>query len=78
MKLATTTGDFALFTPSHAERLRHVYDAEFRYVDLSMYDDFAVLCARLARLYPTLRRICRKSWRYVCTGAFAGRQSFAL
>ncbi len=40
MKLATTTGDFALFTPSHAERLRHVYDAGFRYVDLSMYDDF--------------------------------------
>lgn len=40
MKLATTTGDFARYTASHTERVRHVYDAGFTYIDLSMYDDF--------------------------------------
>lgn len=40
MKLATTTGDFAHYTASHTERVRHVYDAGFTYIDLSMYDDF--------------------------------------
>ena len=40
MKLATTTGDFVHYTASHTERVRHVYDAGFTYIDLSMYDDF--------------------------------------
>lgn len=39
MKLATTTGDFARFTPSNFERVKHLYDAGFRYIDLSLYDD---------------------------------------
>lgn len=34
MKLATTTGDFAHYTASHTERVRHVYDAGFTYIAL--------------------------------------------
>lgn len=37
MKLATTTGDFERVCPRHIDRVRHVYEAGFRYVDLSMY-----------------------------------------
>ena len=40
MKLATTTADFARFTASNTERIRHLYDAGFRHIDLSLYDDF--------------------------------------
>ncbi len=36
MKLATTTCDFTIY-PTHEERIRHVHDAGFRYVDLSLY-----------------------------------------
>ncbi len=37
MKLATTTCDFTIY-PSHEERIRHLHDAGFRYVDLSLYE----------------------------------------
>lgn len=38
MKLATTTCDFGIY-PSHEERIRHLYDAGFRYIDLSLYTE---------------------------------------
>jgi sugar phosphate isomerase/epimerase len=37
MILATTTEDFSRFTVSHEERIRYIYEAGFRYVDLSLY-----------------------------------------
>jgi len=37
MRLATTTGDFSKFDMSDQERIRALYDAGFRCVDLSMY-----------------------------------------
>lgn len=37
MKLATSTGDFDRFCDSYLERIRHVYEADFRYIDLSLY-----------------------------------------
>lgn len=37
MILATTTEDFARYTNSHEERIRHIYEAGFRYIDLSLY-----------------------------------------
>ena len=37
MLLATTTEDFAPYTDSHEERVRYLYEAGFRYVDLSLY-----------------------------------------
>lgn len=40
MKLATTTGDFSRFFIDHKERVKHVADAGFRYIDLSMYTIF--------------------------------------
>lgn len=39
MKLATTTGDFSRFEPTHEGRIRAVTEAGFRYLDLSMYND---------------------------------------
>lgn len=42
MKLATTSGDFARFAPTHKECVGHVIDAGFRYIDLSMYHDARV------------------------------------
>lgn len=39
MKLATTTGDFAKYTPSHRERVRLVRQAGFKYIDFSFYGD---------------------------------------
>ncbi len=38
MKLATTTGDFREYCKDHAEMLKCVRDAGFRYADLSLYD----------------------------------------
>lgn len=38
MKLATTTCDFGIY-PTHEERIRHLYDAGFRYIDLSLYTE---------------------------------------
>lgn len=37
MKLCTTTGDFERFCPDRLDRLRHIREAGFRYVDLSLY-----------------------------------------
>lgn len=37
MKIATTTGDFSRFAASDAERIRELYRAGFRYIDLNMY-----------------------------------------
>ena len=37
MILATTTEDFSRYTDSHEERILHLYEAGFRYVDLSLY-----------------------------------------
>ena len=37
MKLVTTTGDFRRFAPTYEERIDHVIDAGFKYVDLSLY-----------------------------------------
>ena len=37
MKIATTTGDFARYCPTDAERIRELHRAGFRYIDLSLY-----------------------------------------
>ena len=37
MKLVTTTGDFECFTFDEFERIKCLYDAGFRYIDLSLY-----------------------------------------
>ena len=37
MKLATTTSEFSRLCPTYQERLTHLREAGFRYVDLSMY-----------------------------------------
>ena len=37
MKLATTTGDFEFYCKTYEERIRHIYEAGFRYIDLSLY-----------------------------------------
>ncbi len=37
MLLATTTEDFVEYTDSHEERILHLYEAGFRYIDLSLY-----------------------------------------
>ncbi len=37
MKLATTTGDFRPYCTSYMERLEHVCEAGFKYIDLDMY-----------------------------------------
>lgn len=36
MKLATTTGDFNYFCKTYEEKIQHLYDAGFRYIDLCM------------------------------------------
>lgn len=38
MKIATTTGDFKSFCATDEERVRELYRAGFRYIDLSMYN----------------------------------------
>ncbi len=38
MKLATTTGDFGRYKLSYEECIQNVYEAGFRYLDLSLYD----------------------------------------
>jgi len=37
MKLATSTGDFRRFCQTREECIRHLYEAGFRYIDLSQY-----------------------------------------
>ena len=37
MKIATTTADFSFFCSTDEERIRELYRAGFRYIDLSMY-----------------------------------------
>lgn len=37
MKIANTTGDFSFYCKTDEERIRELYRAGFRYVDLSMY-----------------------------------------
>lgn len=37
MKLATSTGDFDRFCDTYLERIKHVYSAGFKYIDLSLY-----------------------------------------
>lgn len=37
MKIATTTGDFTRFCKNDEERIRELYRAGFRYIDLNMY-----------------------------------------
>ncbi len=37
MKVATTTGDFAFWCKTDEERIRELYNAGFRYIDLDMY-----------------------------------------
>lgn len=39
MKLATTTGDFARFFEKHEDRIRHIYEAGFRYIDMDLGSD---------------------------------------
>ncbi|MBE5743407.1 MAG: sugar phosphate isomerase/epimerase [Clostridiales bacterium] len=38
MKIATTTGDFSRYFYSDVERIKELYDAGFRYIDLDLYD----------------------------------------
>ncbi len=38
MKIATTTGDFKRFCKDDSEKVRELYNAGFRYIDLSMYN----------------------------------------
>ena len=37
MKIATSTGDFKWYTSTDEERIRELYNAGFRYIDLNMY-----------------------------------------
>ena len=39
MKLATTTGDFGHIYNDNTDRIRALYRAGFRHIDLSMYQD---------------------------------------
>ena len=39
MKLATTTGDFTRYFPDTESRIRALYRAGFRHIDLSLYRD---------------------------------------
>jgi len=38
MKIATTTGDFERYCNNDCDRIRELYNAGFRYIDLSMYN----------------------------------------
>ena len=59
MKLATTTGDFAFYTKDYVEQIRHIKEAGFKYIDLSLYspasndplfsDDWKTEAARIKR-----------------------------
>ena len=37
MKLVTTTGDFDAYCNTYLEKIQYVYEAGFRYIDLSLY-----------------------------------------
>ena len=37
MRIATTTGDFTKYAENDSQRIRELYDAGFRYIDLDMY-----------------------------------------
>ena len=37
MKLATTTGDFGFYTKDYVEQIKHIKEAGFKYIDLSLY-----------------------------------------
>ncbi len=37
MKLATSTSDFDRFCSNYSDRIKYVYDAGFKYIDLSLY-----------------------------------------
>lgn len=41
MKIATTTGDFERFCPKMEDRIRHIAEAGFRYIDLNLYREAA-------------------------------------
>ena len=41
MKLASTTGDFYKYTGSHAEALRLLHEAGFRYADMNFGGGYA-------------------------------------
>ena len=41
MKLATTTGDFGFYTKDYVEQIRHIKEAGFKYIDLSLYSPAA-------------------------------------
>ena len=59
MRLATTTGDFCFYTKDYVEQIKHVKEAGFRYIDLSLYsptsndplfsDDWKTEAARIKR-----------------------------
>ncbi len=40
MKIATTTGDFSLYTNNQAEAMRYIYEAGFRYMDYNFAMDY--------------------------------------
>ena len=40
MRLASTTGDFDFYCNTYQERVQHLYEAGFRYIDLCMYTTF--------------------------------------
>ena len=40
MRLASTTGDFDFYCTTYQERVKHLYEAGFRYIDLCMYKTF--------------------------------------
>lgn len=64
MKIATTTGDFGFYCNTDEERIRELYRAGFRYIDLNMYsftpksiymqDDFRDHVCRLKNLADEL------------------------
>lgn len=67
MKIATTTGDFAMWCESDEERIRELYKAGFRYIDLSMYsftpnciymkDDWKEAVERIKDLADSLKMV---------------------
>ena len=64
MKISTTTGDFDLFLKNDEDKIRELYRAGFRYIDLSMYrfepdcpymrDDWKAEVAKLKHLAEEL------------------------
>ena len=62
MKLATTTGDFRLYTDSQAEALRWIHEAGFLYADYSFSTDYqkrtGVYVADHSAYFDEIRRAC--------------------